>query len=134
MAKAWLGRYQPLLVGEDPLAIERHFHRLSTMMHPYMASIPALSGVDMALWDLAGRLSGLPVHTLLGGPFRDRVPMFINSEPTDLLDRSVVADWAAQIRQHPQGFRAVKVNTTAPMGKALAVYTTSLTASDLNKL
>jgi L-alanine-DL-glutamate epimerase-like enolase superfamily enzyme len=134
MARAWLGRYKPLLMGEDPLAIERHFHRLSTMMHPYMASIPALSGIDMALWDLAGRLSGYPVHTLLGGPFRDRIPLFINSEPRDLGDRGVVAEWAAQIREHPQGFRAVKVNTTAPIGKTMAVYSTTLTGPELNKI
>jgi L-alanine-DL-glutamate epimerase-like enolase superfamily enzyme len=134
MARAWLGRYKPLLIGEDPLAIERHFHRMSTMMHPYMASIPALSGIDMALWDLAGRLTGYPVHTLLGGPFRERIPLFINSEPRDLLDRAIVSEWAAQIRAHPQGFRAVKVNTTAPIGKTMAVYSTALTVPELNKI
>ena len=79
MARAWLGRYRPVLIGQDPLAIERHFFRMSTMIHTYMASIPALSGIDMALWDLAGRISGYPVYTLLGGPFRDRIPLFINS-------------------------------------------------------
>ena len=36
--------------------------------------IQALSGIDLALWDIAGRKAGLPVHRLLGGPTRDRVP------------------------------------------------------------
>lgn len=134
MMKAWLERYKPLLLNQDPLAIEVHFHRMSTLMHPYMARIPALSGIDMALWDLAGRLSGRPVYSLLGGPFRDRVPMFINSAPRDMLDRTVVRDWAARIKQHPQGFMAVKMNTTSPIGRPAGRYTTTLSAQDLHKI
>ncbi|HPQ16880.1 MAG TPA: hypothetical protein PLP04_16730, partial [Bryobacteraceae bacterium] len=52
MMKAWLERYKPLLLKQDPLAIQYHWFRMSTVMHTYMASIPALSGIDMALWDL----------------------------------------------------------------------------------
>src|SRR5512143_1663317 len=61
MMKAWLERYSPLLLKQDPLAIQYHWHRMSTLMHTYMARIPALSGIDMALWDLAGKLSNQPV-------------------------------------------------------------------------
>src|SRR5512141_1444884 len=57
MMKAWLEIYKPMLLKQDPLAIQYHFHRMSTLMHTYMARIPALSGIDMALWDLAGKLS-----------------------------------------------------------------------------
>jgi L-alanine-DL-glutamate epimerase-like enolase superfamily enzyme len=57
MMKAWMEIYKPLLVKQDPLAIGYHWHRMSTLMHTYMARIPALSGIDMALWDLAGRLT-----------------------------------------------------------------------------
>src|SRR5262249_772237 len=71
MMKAWMEIYKPLLVGQDPLAIGYHWHRMSTLMHTYMARIPALSGIDMALWDLAGRLLQVPVYKLLGGPFRE---------------------------------------------------------------
>ena len=134
MARAWLGRYKPLLVGQDPLAIERHFHRISTLMHTYMANIPALSGIDMALWDLAGRLSGHPVYTLLGGPFRERIPLFINSEPRNMLDRASVEEWAARIKKHPQGFMAVKVNTTSVIGKPAGVYANTLSAQDFYKI
>lgn len=134
MMEAWRERYSPLLVGEDPLAIEWHFHRMSTLMHPYMARIPALSGIDMALWDLAGRLANRPVYSLLGGPFRDRVTMFINSAPRDMLDRATVDDWAARIKEHPQGFHAVKMNTTSPIGRRSGRYTTTLTAQDLTKI
>lgn len=134
MMKAWLERYTPLLVGQDPLAIQVHFHRMATLMHPYMARIPALSGIDMALWDLAGRLTGLPVYKLLGGPFRERVPMFINTAPRDMLDRGAVREWAAKLREHPQGFKAVKMNTTNPIGRPSGRYTTTLGIQDLHKI
>ena len=134
MMKAWLERYGPQLIGRDPLAIERHFHEMSTLMHPYMARIPALSGIDMALWDLAGKLTNLPVYSLLGGPFRERVPMFINTAPRDMLDRAAVAEWAARIKAHPQGFQAVKMNTTSPIGRRSGRYTTTLSAQDLQKI
>lgn len=134
MAHAWLARYKPLLIDQDPLAIERHFHRMSTQVHPYMASVPALSGIDMALWDLAGRLTGRPVYSLLGGPFQDRIRLFLNSDPPDMLDRASVRDWAARLRSDPRGFRAVKVNTTSAIGKSMAVYSTMLSSAELNRI
>ena len=69
MMTAWRDRYLPVLTGQDPTAIAYHHHRMSTMMHTYMANISALSGIDMALWDLAGKLTDRPVYQLLGGPF-----------------------------------------------------------------
>ena len=84
MMTAWRERYLPVLKGQDPTAFAYHHHRMSTMMHTYMASIPALSGIDMALWDLAGKLTGRPVYELLGGPFRETVPLFINSAPRNM--------------------------------------------------
>ena len=134
MMVAWRERYAPVLINQNPMAIKRHFHRMSTMMHTYMANIPALSGIDMALWDLAGKLTGRPVYELLGGPFRDRVPMFFNSAPRDMLDRSVVRDWAAELRKHPLGIQAVKISFTRMLGVPSARFTTFLKARDLHKI
>jgi len=134
MMKAWLEIYGPLLTGQDPLAIQYHFHRMSTLMHTYMARIPALSGIDMALWDLAGKLSGQPVYKLLGGPFRDQVPFFINTEPRNMLDAAAVSDWAAQFKANPNGFKAAKINTTSPIQRPMGRYTTTLAAQDLHTI
>ena len=134
MMVAWRERYAPLLMNQDPISIERHFHRMSTLMHPYMARIPALSGIDIALWDLAGKLTGRPVYELLGGPFRQRVPMFINTSPRNMLDRPAVQEWAAGLRKNTFGFKAVKMDTTSPINKPAGVYTTTLTAQDLRKI
>lgn len=134
MMKAWLERYQPLLLGQDPLAIQFHFFRMSTLMHTYMASAPALSGIDMALWDLAGRLRGEPVYKLLGGPFRDSVQIFINSEPREMLDKGAVKAWADEFKAQSQGFRAVKVNTTGALKMPMGRYIPTLSNTDLNKI
>ena len=54
------------LIGEDPLAIERHFYNMSATQYSFMAHIPTVSGIDIALWDLAGKIIGQPVYRLLG--------------------------------------------------------------------
>ena len=70
MARARIETMKALLLGRDPLAIEQHFHNLTSLMHTYVAHIPTISGIDMALWDLAGKITSLPLCVLLGGPFR----------------------------------------------------------------
>jgi L-alanine-DL-glutamate epimerase-like enolase superfamily enzyme len=68
--------YAPLLLGADPSSIRALWHRLRDRGFWYgqggIASL-ALAGVDTALWDLAGRRLGVPVHQLLGGKLHDRV-------------------------------------------------------------
>ena len=49
MARARIATMMPHLLGKDPLSIELHFHNLTTLMHTYMAHIPTISGIDMAL-------------------------------------------------------------------------------------
>jgi hypothetical protein len=55
------------LIGEDPLAIERHFCTMSATQYPFMAHIPAVSGIDIAPWDLAGKIIGQPVGSWFTG-------------------------------------------------------------------
>jgi L-alanine-DL-glutamate epimerase-like enolase superfamily enzyme len=66
-----------MLVGEDPLAIGRHWETLGKQLRRSGTGLAqlALSAVDTALWDLAGKSAGAPVHRLLGG-FRDSVPAY----------------------------------------------------------
>ena len=66
------------LLGEDPLRIEHHWQVLTRggfyRGGPVLAS--AVAGLDQALWDIAGKAYGAPVHALLGGPVRDRVRVY----------------------------------------------------------
>src|SRR3984893_18086810 len=71
IARARIETIKPLLIGKDPLAIEVHFQQMSSMMYNYVAHIPTVSGIDIALWDLAGKILNRPVNHLLGGRFRE---------------------------------------------------------------
>ncbi len=75
---AAVGELARLLVGEDPCRIEHHWDAMYRCGFyrggPVLMS--ALSGVDMALWDIFGKSLGLPVHRLLGGPCRDAVRVY----------------------------------------------------------
>lgn len=67
---------RPLVLGADPLDIEVLWHRMyhQTRDHGRKGTVvAAISAVDIALWDLAGKHHGLPVHKLLGGAFRTQV-------------------------------------------------------------
>ena len=68
-----------LLLGEDPFDIEKIWDMMwrGTMHYGRMGVvINAISGVDLALWDLVGNATGLPVYKLLGGQTKDRIPAY----------------------------------------------------------
>ena len=67
---------KPLVIGADPLDTEVLWHRMYHQTRDYGRKgsvIAAISAVDTALWDIAGKFHGLPIHKLLGGAFRERV-------------------------------------------------------------
>jgi galactonate dehydratase len=134
MARARIETMKSLLIGKDPLAIEVHFHNMTTLMHTYMAHIPTISGIDMALWDLAGKLLGAPVSTLLGGPFRDAIPMYSHGINLDMLDKSSCRDWAQRIKEMPEGFTAFKNNIDPLLGVPPARFTSTLTTQQLRNV
>jgi L-alanine-DL-glutamate epimerase-like enolase superfamily enzyme len=86
---------KPDLVGEDPLEIDAIYvglnRRTDGSAHSLMR---AVSGIEMALWDFAGRTLEVPVSTLLGGRFRDRVRMYDHAAPKNMLDPASCREWA----------------------------------------
>jgi galactonate dehydratase len=66
------------LMGRDPLQIERHWQRMSKGGFYRGGGIlnSAVAGIDQALWDIAGKKLGVPIHQLLGGHVRDRVRIY----------------------------------------------------------
>jgi D-galactarolactone cycloisomerase len=101
---------KPLLVGMDPTAIEDIWDRAYIRGgHKEFGTrgigIVALSGVDIALWDILGKVRGLPIYQLLGGKCRDQVPVYATAlypeEPSRVARRARgFAD---------QGFHGVKI-------------------------
>jgi L-alanine-DL-glutamate epimerase-like enolase superfamily enzyme len=104
-----------LAVGEDPREIGRLFEKLWRGSSYYGRSgvvLHAISGVEVACWDILGQSAGLPVSTLLGGAFRTSVPVYASlMAPEDPAETTaVVEDLVAQ------GFRAIKFGG-GPLGR-----------------
>ncbi|MEV4721544.1 galactonate dehydratase [Micromonospora noduli] len=107
-----------LLTGRDALRIEDHWQVLTKGSFyrggPILAS--AVSGLDQALWDIAGKHYGAPVHQLLGGPVRDRIRVYGwigGDEPAEIRDQI-----SARIEA---GLTAVKMNASGRMGALASV-------------
>jgi D-galactarolactone cycloisomerase len=69
----------PLIRGMDPLDREVIWHKVYNLLRDHGQKgmpLQSLSGVDIALWDIAGKALGLPLYKLLGGAFRDRIPVY----------------------------------------------------------
>ncbi|WP_119969539.1 mandelate racemase/muconate lactonizing enzyme family protein [Shewanella japonica] len=70
---------QPMILGMDPLDREVIWHKVYNLMRDHGQKgmpIQSLSGVDIALWDIAGKFHNQPVYKLLGGAFRERIPAY----------------------------------------------------------
>ncbi|MDP6666997.1 MAG: mandelate racemase/muconate lactonizing enzyme family protein [Dehalococcoidia bacterium] len=69
---------KPVLIGEDPLQIDRHWETLALGREDRLYKLPAgvVGVIDVALWDLLGKETGKPVYTLMGGAARTRIPLY----------------------------------------------------------
>ncbi len=102
-----------MLVGQDPLNIEAAFERIRTSGIFAGAQggqyVTALTGVEIALWDIAGKALGLPVYQLLGGKVRDKVRIYCDSGAAEMIpgdERS-----KARIKEiQDMGFTAAKID------------------------
>jgi len=78
---------EPYLIGKDPRAVVHHWQAI--YRHAFYRGGPiltsALSGVDQALWDIKGKLLGVPVYELLGGPTRQRIRVYAHAGTPELI-------------------------------------------------
>lgn len=68
-----------ILIGEDPTNVEYLWHKMYHYSYYYTrrsVGIHAMSGIDIALWDITGKKYGLPVSKLIGGKFRNKIPAY----------------------------------------------------------
>jgi galactonate dehydratase len=92
---------EPYLIGKDPRRVAHHWQAI--YRHAFYRGGPvltsALSGVDMALWDIKGKALGVPIYELLGGPTRDRVRVYAHARSRAALQQGLA-----------RGFTAFKTN------------------------
>ncbi|MEM8553774.1 MAG: mandelate racemase/muconate lactonizing enzyme family protein [Pseudomonadota bacterium] len=106
--------FQPMVLGMDPMDRDVIWHRCYNLTRDHGQKgmvIQALSGIDIALWDIAGQVAGLPIHKLLGGAHRTDVcvygyGMMLRDEPVKEMCARF-SDEAAAIRD--AGFAATKM-------------------------
>lgn len=142
-------QFKTLLVGEDPLNVDRLYKKMLLRSGGYGAiggvTISAASGVEIALWDLAGRILQTPVCNLLGGRFRDRV-RFYRTLPVPDGDPGDPSAWKRQAEEavghNPYGFTAFKFqgDSVPPMADrefkepGHDSYTLELTNKDIRRI
>ena len=111
--------YRDLILGEDPTNVERVMLKIRRMgaFKPWGS---AVSAIEMALWDIAGKAAGVPVHKLLGGKIRDKVRVYKTglSAPLEGISPEAHGKSAAQTKTNP--------DRKPPNTKRSAIRTSSL--------
>jgi L-alanine-DL-glutamate epimerase-like enolase superfamily enzyme len=109
--KAGVMELRPYFLGKDPLEIEALYNGLGNRIDGSANMLlRAVSAIEIALWDLAGKLLNQPVATLLGGAYRDRVRVYRVEGPTNMLDRTNCNEWADKMKSDPAGWTAFCVS------------------------
>ena len=107
--KPFVLHFRDFLLGQDPTLVERVMRRIRARgaFKPWGA---AISAIEMALWDLAGKAAGLPVHRLLGGKVRDRVRVYNGAIRAPIPEQTpeAYAEAARWMMARPEGFTMVK--------------------------
>src|SRR5262249_6800741 len=88
---------EPYLIGKDPRQVVHHWQAI--YRHAFYRGGPvltsALSGIDMALWDIKGKALGVPVYELLGGPTRQKVRVYSHARTPADVKKGIAAGFTA---------------------------------------
>ncbi len=120
---------KPFLIGKDPQRIEDIWQ--TAMVSSYWRNGPvlnnAISGIDMALWDIKGKLANMPLYQLFGGKCRDAVPAYIHADAKsinhalELVEERKEAGWH-NIRVQIGGYGGENPNIHKPVTSTSGVY------------
>ncbi|MEX2684369.1 MAG: mandelate racemase/muconate lactonizing enzyme family protein [Candidatus Sigynarchaeota archaeon] len=101
---------KPLLIGENPVEIDKVWNKL--FFKTYKLGVQgiqaeAIAGIDIALWDILGKVTRLPVHALLGGAYRDKIQLYASIGGGGTMQ---VTDMVKAVeRKIDEGFKAFKI-------------------------
>ncbi len=104
---------KPFVIGSDPANIEeiwqRIFHLYSDLNgRGYISHL--ISAIDIALWDIKGKVLGVPIYQLLGGPLRDRVPLYTHVQDQSYQELGIKDMVAAAKATRAAGYTAIKTD------------------------
>jgi L-alanine-DL-glutamate epimerase-like enolase superfamily enzyme len=133
------------LIGKDPLSIHVHFHNMFYAHGQRPKNIRAYSGVDIALWDLSGKILNQPVSKLLGGNFRDEIDTYSHLLPpsrsltlleaqNDYLNKDAWQKRAQMLKSYKGGFKAFKIDIHPSLGARNGEFTPDLTPPQVDKV
>lgn len=105
---------KPTVMGQNPLDRERLYRDMYQRIRA--VSYRTVGAMDVALWDLAGKIAGLPVHQLLGS-FRDSVPAYASSSTLD--SEQAYLDEAQQVKA--AGYKGYKIHPPSDIDKTVAI-------------
>jgi gluconate/galactonate dehydratase len=112
-------RMRPFLVGENPLDIDRLFEHLVQKMSGEGSiagvTVTAISGIEIALHDLVGKILEVPAYQLLGGKYRDEMRVYCDCHTADEADPQACADEAERVVEE-LGYDALKFDLDVPSG------------------
>ncbi len=111
---------RPILMGKDPFDVEYLWQRMFTSMrergHYTGFFIDALAGCDIALWDIIGQATAKPVHKVIGGRYRDKIPLYAGIGGT-----TPEAAVAQATKYVSQGYGGLKIHTTHGRAEILEI-------------
>jgi len=109
-SRSYVMELKRLVVGENPCNVDKIFRKIKQFgFHARQGG--GVSGMDMALWDLAGKAFSVPVYQMLGGKFRDRIRIYCDTPESD--DPKVFADRVK--RRKEDGFTWFKCDVGVPL-------------------
>ncbi len=108
-----LNAFKPILVGQDPFDIARLAElmkwRISYTGGNGGIGMHAVTGCEIALWDLVGKLVKKPLRKILGGGcYKDEVRAYLTSQPRNMLDKEVCREWIDYVNNSVQKWTAAK--------------------------
>jgi galactonate dehydratase len=117
-----VGDLEPLLIGQDPTRVEHLWQRMNRQHFWHgnnLVRATAISGIDIALWDILGKVYGVPCHRLWGGPVRDRIRLYGHVGERDFYAVDSVERFgelaSALVADGYSAFKALPVPPTMPL-------------------
>jgi galactonate dehydratase len=124
---------KPLLVGEDPFNVNKIYEKIRRHGRyggsSHAPLIFALTGIDNALYDIAGKALGVPVYKLLGGKFRDKIRLYADCHAGESNDPKAYGDKAMEVVE--EGFSAVKFDVDSTGTGKLDQYNWTVGAKEM---